>query len=162
MTETRFVDRGGWKSGPWDAEDDRYEWRSETGLPCLILRSNGTGALCGYVAVPPGHLLHGADYSDLEEHGGVEIEVHGGLTYSDRCAGRICHVPAPGEPDDVWWFGFDCAHGWDVCPMHDATYRRFGMAPSPFFEGRYYRDVAYVRAEVERLARQLSGRGGAR
>lgn len=35
------------------------------------------------------------------------LAVHGGLTYSDRCHDDICHVPAPGEPDDVWWFGFD-------------------------------------------------------
>ena len=25
-------------------------------------------------------------------------------------ASFICHIPGPGRPKDVWWFGFDCAH----------------------------------------------------
>jgi len=131
-------DRTGLPSGPWDTEPDRVEWRdTATGLPCLIVR-NDFGALCGYVSVPPGHPLHGVPYDD------VSVEVHGGLTYSDRCAGHICHEPAPGEPADVWWFGFDCAHGWDVVPRLNLR-----------FPGAQYRTVAYVRAECTRLAAAL-------
>ena len=28
----------------------------------------------------------------------------------------ICHIPDQGEPDDVWWLGFDCLHGGDLAP----------------------------------------------
>lgn len=70
---------------------------------------------------------------------------------------RICHVPAPGEPDDVWWFGFDCAHCWDVAPGVLALYARINMARPLVQRDETYRDVAYVRAEVEKLAAQLAG-----
>lgn len=78
------------------------------------------------------------------------IDVHGGLTYSGLCSGHICHVPKPGQPDNVFWFGFDCAHGGDGMP---------GMAGhltnEDNFFSRGYKDVAYVRREVEHLADQL-------
>ena len=131
------VDRTGWPPGPWDGEPDRIEWRHE-GLPCLILRGQ-FGALCGYVAVPPSHPCHGLGYDEVPAH------AHGGLTYSDACAGRICHVPREGEPDDAWWLGFDCAHAGDVVPAFRI-----------FLGDQEYRDVAYVRAEVESLAEQLT------
>ncbi len=57
------------------------------------------GHWCGYAAIEPGHPWHGRHYDD------VPAEAHGGLTYSDRCTGSVCHVPKPGEPDDVWWIG---------------------------------------------------------
>ena len=98
---------------PWLKEPDRVLFKYE-GFPCLLNRAP-TGAWCGYVGVPPGHPAHGKDYGD------VEVHVHGGLTYSDSCQedGPICHVPEPGEPDDVWWLGFDCAHYNDFAPKHD-------------------------------------------
>lgn len=145
---------------PWETEEDRYEWRDErTGLPCLIVR-NPEGALCGYVAVPPGHPWHGVAYSDCMstprcaepwcEHLPQErLRVHGGLTYSGRCEGYICHVPAPGAPDDVWWFGFDCAHAGDLVPRLSEIY------PGERWHCEY-RDVTYVRAEVALLAEQLA------
>jgi len=76
------------------------------------------------------------------------INVHGGLTYSDFCSGHICHVPKPGEPDNVFWFGFDCSHGGDVIP----SFREFDFKA---LMGETYKDVAYVRAQVEHLAGQL-------
>lgn len=140
------VDRDRWPVGPWDGEPDRVEWRSH-GMPCLAVR-NRMGAWCGYVAVGAGHPDHGRDYSD------VDADVHGGLTYSDRCAGPICHVPKAGEEDAVWWLGFDCAHAGDLVPALVATIGR-GM-----FGADRYRSLAYVRAEVERLAEQLAERAG--
>jgi hypothetical protein len=148
-TTERKVDRTGWDKGPWDDEPDRVEWRTAAGLPGLALRAR-SGNWCGYVAVPPGHPAHGAQYSDLD------VEVHGGLTYANRCAGRICHVPEPGEPDDVYWLGFDCAHAWDIRPADDAFWRKRGEEPMRF-DGSTYRTIAYVRAECESLARQLAG-----
>lgn len=129
-----------WDAGPWQDEPDRVEWRSRSGLPCLIVR-NHLGVLCGYVGVPPGHPLHGQHYAD------VPLDAHGGLTYSDACRGGICHVPAPGEPDAAWWFGFDCGHAFDLVP---------GMPDGLRLARDWtYRDVAYVTHEVNQLAEQI-------
>lgn len=133
------VNRANFHRGEWDGEPDRVEWRSPTGFPCLIVRNN-MGALCGYVGLPPGHPQHGADYNNVDG-----VDVHGGLTYSDRCSGHICHVAQPGEPDAVWWLGFDCAHLFDVWPLYGDDHEA------------EYRNIAYVTAEVERLAAQLAG-----
>lgn len=126
---------------PWMNEPDREEFE-HCGYPCLIQRSEGLFNFCGYVAVPPGHPDHGKEYND-----GIKVEVHGGLTYSNFCLNNICHTPKEGEPDNVWWFGFDCAHAGDYCPA------------VPYFRGRaIYRDINYVREEVKRLAEQLAKR----
>ena len=157
------IDRSGWSSGPWDAEPDKVQWVDATaGLDCLIVR-NRIGALCGYVGVGHGHPWHGAEYgyghsvgpkeADCESYCGhfpaALVDVHGGLTYSDRCqpsdnpAEGICHVPEPGRPEDVWWFGFDCAHAGDLVPgMH--------------YGGGLYWTVDMVTDEVRTLARQLA------
>lgn len=117
------------------------------GLPCLLVRHARLGQWCGYAAVPPTHPLHGCSYDD------VDVSVHGGLTYANACRGLICHVPKPGEPDNVWWFGFDCAHLWDLAPGMDATTRALGFERD---RDDVYRDLAYVRGQTERLAEQLS------
>jgi hypothetical protein len=140
MEETRVTyDKAAWGEGPWQTEPDRVEFE-HSGLPCLLVRGP-LGGWCGYAAVPPGHPLHGTPYND------VDVEVHGGLTYADRCQGHICHVPKPGEPDEVWWLGFDCGHYTDLLP---------GMTKYNFNQDGTYRDVDYVRAETERLAEQLA------
>ena len=136
------IDKSKWLRGVWDAEPDRVEW-TYRGMPCLIVRVQTHGGLCGYVAVPPGHPAHGKGYDD------VAVDIHGGLTYARGCGGHVCHVPAEGESDDVWWLGFDCAHCDDLCP-----------AMPTGIDDQVYRDVAYVRAEVESLADQLAAMGG--
>lgn len=135
--------KASWGAGPWQDEPDHVEWRDkDTGLPCMLHRNHG-GALCGYVAVNPGHAMHGKDY----DH--VGVDVHGGLTYASKCNGPLCHVAAPGEPDDVWWLGFDCAHYRDYVPGYASRF--------PHDEDReVYRDVAYVQAECASLAKQLA------
>lgn len=139
MSEERKYDKSRWEAGPWEDEPDKLEWRDEsTGLPCLIVRGP-VGALCGYVAVSPGHPWHGKHYD------GCDADVHGGLTYSDKCAGAICHAAKPGEPDDVWWLGFDCAHLGDFIP---------GIRDR--FEATTYKDIAYVRRECATLAGQVA------
>lgn len=175
MEETRTriekITRKGWSRGPWDNEPDRIEWRDARAvpvLPCLIVRGP-SGALCGYVAVPPGHPWHGKDH--------VDADVHGSITYTEKCqaGGHICHVPQLGESDDVWWVGFDCAHSGDGQPGRDADYRKiyadmlasedpevrsraWTFAERPGFgifgEEPVYRDERYVRRQVEKLADQ--------
>lgn len=143
------VERDGWPAGPWDDEGDREEWKTRAGFPGLIVR-NRMGSWCGYVAVPPGHPYYGRGYDD------VDVEVHGGLTYAAKCFGHICHVPEPGEPDDVWWLGFDCGHWMDISPDLLAVELRYeSLRRELDLELRHYRPTAYVRAEVERLAEQL-------
>lgn len=124
---------------PWENEPDREEFR-HYGLDCIMQRVESMGHWCGYVAVPPGHPLHGKDYWDLD------INVHGGLTYAAGCNDKICHEPKPGEPDNVWWFGFDCAHCDDLSP-YMARFR---------IHGAVYRDINYVRRETKDLAEQLA------
>ena len=149
--------------GPWTDEPDKIQWPdADTGLPCLIVRQDAFGSLCGYVGVPPEHPFHECGYDDLYDLYDVP-SVHGGLTFSGSCqvdehgpivetVGRVCHVPDPGEPHDVWWFGFDAAHYGDFSP-----YRI-----SPRYEGIFgaghmstYRDVPYIKTECRYLARWL-------
>lgn len=155
------LDRTDWAAGPWDTEPDKIQYQDEaTGYPCLIVR-NRYGALCGYTGIPDTHPWHGHDYTDLP----AQIEVHGGLTFAGPChdhpdEGRgICHIAAPGEPDNVWWYGYDCAHHLDIAPGMDATLRTIGAAPEtrPMRSGEAYRDVTYVKAQNALLAAQLHG-----
>lgn len=166
--EYHTVDKSGWGAGPWQSEPDKRQWQDEaTGLPCLIVRGP-VGALCGYVGVGAQHPLHSKDYSDPhcfpcgdhcsdDWHSNCRpesnFEVHGGLTFSGGCGHHenpgkgICHVPGEGEPDDIWWFGFDCAHYGDYAPSNRiSSLARDGV----------YRDFAYVQAEVTALAKQVA------
>jgi hypothetical protein len=166
------TDRTGWGPGPWDGEPDRIEWE-HAGRPCLMVRGP-SGAWCGYAAVDPGHPFHGISYSSYDidaENMTVEesdrrspeseIDVHGGLTYSGACSHSVCHVPKDGQPADVWWFGFDTAHAWDLAPGMQARLREL-YRDRPELGGAFtnsrdevYRDVAYVQAQVNHLAEQL-------
>lgn len=64
-----------------------------------------------------------------------------------RHAIGICHLPGAGEPERVWWFGFDCSHAGDVAPGYERSYSDHGDV---------YRDIEYVKAEVRSLAKQLA------
>lgn len=131
--------------GPWTDEPNRVEFEHK-GVPCLMVRQPGGWHWCGYAAVPPGHPWHGKGYD------GVEVDIHGGLTFADACGGLVCHVPKPGEPDNVWWFGFDCAHFDDLRPMDRVLLGdRFSFPGDP----DTYRDAHYVRAQCKRLAEQI-------
>lgn len=133
--------------GPWDSEPDRLEWRHR-GVPCLIVR-NQWGVLCGYAACPPGHPWHGMSHHD------VPASAHGGVNYSDGCSGLICHVPEAGEPDNVWWLGFDCGRIRDLNPAFDVVMKKVaGAKPLPFGV-RTYRDIAYVKDQCNHLAEQI-------
>jgi hypothetical protein len=139
--------------GPWDAEpDDHKEWR-HAGLPCIIKRG-GLGNWCGYVAVPPGHPAHQKGY----DH--VDVRVHGGLTYADKCQGDVCHVPRKGESDDVWWLGFDCAHAGDIVPGLEVTRAMYSTRmPRLNLTGPWqetYKTLEYVKKQTQSLARQLA------
>jgi len=150
------IDKTGWGDGPWQAEPDKEQWTDKaTGLPCLIKR-NDLGALCGYVGVPEGHPWFGKDYDDIQA-----ADVHGGLTYAGICQEgpedkTICHIPAPGEPDQMWWLGFDCNHCMDIAPGMKAHMTAIGLGQSLYPFGECYRTISYVKAECARLAEQAA------
>lgn len=141
-----IVDRSKWKPGPWDNEpEDRIEFEHR-GMACLMVRARH-GSWCGYAAIPPGHPAHGKDYDN------IDVDVHGGLTYANACQGAICHVAKPGEPDDVWWVGFDTAHCYDVSPG------MLGLGDMwPDDPMASYRDAKYVKRECQSLVEQLLAR----
>lgn len=152
------LDHGDVKAGPgpWWNEPDKRHWVDQaTDLDCLMVR-NRSGQWCGYVAVTEEHPLFGQDYE------AADVEVHGGLTFADFCDENapeghgICHMPLPGRPDKVWWFGFDTGHAWDISPILAVTcpelYRTYSGEAWP---ANSYKDVTYVQAECESLAKQL-------
>jgi len=66
------------------------EWTTKAGLKAAVIATD-MGHRCGYVSVPKDHPWHGKTYDE------AALDVHGGLTYA-------------GMRDDLWWFGYDCAH----------------------------------------------------
>jgi hypothetical protein len=154
------LDRSNWGAGEWDGEPDKVQWKdAATSMNCLMVRSYH-GNWCGYVGVPEGHPWHNRAYNEGEYPNTPEgiIEVHGGLTYSDHCQEgppeeTICHVPDPGEPDKLWWFGFDCSHCDDYSPALESRIREYGRS---YNRTGIYRHMEYVQEECARLAMQLA------
>lgn len=153
LKEYRTIDKSAWSPGPWQDEPDKIQWINEaTGFPCLIVRAPLHGALCGYVGVPDSHRFFEKIYEYIEEN--TTISVHGGLTFADHCqkgpdveTHGICHIPEPGQPDNVWWIGFDCAHAGDYNPAYEHRFKALGLG--------IYRNISYVRNQVTQLAAQL-------
>lgn len=84
------------------------------------------------------------------------ITVHGGLTFGGPGYNHGLDV-------SLWWFGFDCGHAWDYAPKMHALLNQlelekpwkkdWGIEDGPSFE--VYRDLPFVKHEVNRMARQL-------
>lgn len=145
-----------WPAGPWDSEPDKVQWPdTATGIPCLAVRHPRSGHWCGYVGVADGHPMYGKDYVD------VDLSVHWGLTFSAPCSPGddetrgICHVPGPGEPDHVWWLGFDCAHCDDYSPSDKKNEAERGY-PFTIMAHQQYRTLAYVGQQCAELAAQVA------
>ncbi len=152
MTSTDTLPKSAWGPGPWQDEPDEARWTDEaTGLRCAIIRSEVSGALCGYVEID-----HPSLCRSLEELEKLDFDVHGGLTWSGL---RF-------EDETGWWIGFDCGHAWDVMPAIDALLRKHGhQKPSRleqlvdaldggFFRSTY-KDIAFVRTQCAYLALQV-------
>jgi hypothetical protein len=150
------VDRTNWEPGPWDGEPDRTQWQ-HAGYACLMVRHPRHGNWCGYVGVDETNPAFSKSWKNKDEFPDLESDVN----YSDFCDGVICHVPAPGMPERVWWIGFDCGHAWDVHPgMHShlpaAIRERYREEDRSMMKGTVlcptYKTVAYVRKRVNALA----------
>ena len=150
IIEAPPIDKSTWPAGPWKTEPDRLQWQ-HAGYACLIVRGR-MGQLCGYVGVDETHPDFGKAYDDLD------VAVHGGLTYANECHGYICHVPEPGMPANVWWFGFDAAHCWDLIPgmlKYELEIPALQKYAERTRQEDTYRDLEYMKAETERLAEQF-------
>lgn len=156
---------------------DKLAWKDEaTGYECIIIRDTRDGYLRGFVGVDPAHPLYGFEHEAVPAD--LDIEVHGGLTYSAQCergpspaprllqeARSICHVqirpavyaPAANatdhrpEHDDAWWFGFQCNQVYDKVPGRVGDRMPFLAAET----GTTFRDESYVFGQVVDLAAQL-------
>jgi hypothetical protein len=145
--EYTTIYKSNWSFGPWQNEPDKVQWQDQTtGLPCLAVRNPYFGHWCGYVGVNENHKYFNANWDE------ISVDVHGGPTFSDFCQpteteeSGICHLPGEGEPDRVWWIGFDCNHSFDYAP-----------APmgGRFQSSRNYKSLIYVKEQCEKLALQL-------
>jgi hypothetical protein len=165
---------------------DKIAWRDPaSGYECIIMRKTRNGPLSGYVGIPPGHPLFAFDCDAVPAD--LEIEVHGGLSYSAICnegpsphrhlireAHTICHVPAGPERyaaiehateyradqahEKAWWFGFACDQVYDALPSTPAHSARFLERET----GAATRDEDYVYDQVVDLAAQLRAIGDGR
>lgn len=125
---------------PWEHEPNSEEWVDEaTGYKCLIWRHPTHGSLNGYVTIPRKHPLHGQNYDEINHF----VDVHGGLTYS--------HAEKRGK----WTVGFDCNHAEDFAPKMVMSLMKYVDSDVRHHLHETYRDWAYVKAEVEKLAQQL-------
>lgn len=143
-----------WGDGPWLSEPDRVSWVDPTTeRPCLVTRHE-MGYLCGYVAVDPGHPLHQADSDKLDS-------LAAPVDYSDFCqtgpGAKVCHVPAPGKPADVWWFGFHSGHYNQLTPMfYSPMMRNVLGAHRTAAPWEVYQGMARVITQVQALALELA------
>lgn len=124
------------KKYPWTDQPTQVDGEFH-GLTCKIIMHTISKHYCGYVGVPKDHPMHGKDYYMMD------IYVHGGLTFSDEAYWDDAN-------EELWFFGFDCSHSGDICKW---------MVDSGFDlsrEGAVWRDLDFVKAECEKLAKQLS------
>lgn len=158
---------------PWWTEDNKVDFEAED-FKCAM-RRGPLGSWCGYVGVPSNHPWFGLSYNSLikptkdmlgprdrQDFGSIDLlcaalsgknieeempislalRVHGGITYVEN------HEPY-GEPDGLWWFGFDCAHAGDLIPS-------FAEQRLTSCQNDVYRDQSYVATECQSLAAQLA------
>lgn len=127
---------------PWEREPDNEEWVHDlTGYKCTVWRHGTLGHLNGYVAIPRGHKAYGFNYDWLNDR---DVEVHGGLTYSEK-----------DKDTDEWVVGFDCSHAGDFSPKLVATMLEYTETDISHHMRDTYRTFEWVKEEVCSLARQL-------
>lgn len=125
------------KNLEWLSEPNKLEWEYE-GYRCVIIRNSNYGHLCGYVKVQYGHPWWGQNVGDDSIN---DIEVHGGITFSDNYLPikpyvRICNY---------WWLGFDAGHYDDIFP--------FGDKFDTTITNATYKNIEFIKNETEKLAR---------
>jgi hypothetical protein len=101
----------------------------------IIRRCPSLGTFMGYVEIPVTHPWAIADYFS------INVEVHGGLTYSAPVTGnRIPLLPIFGKKRVAWRIGFDCNHYCDlIVPL---------LTTGEGQEGRTYKGPDFVLKHV--------------
>lgn len=157
------------------------DWITPAGLRAVVIMGD-RGSRCGYVGVPKGHPLYGAEYgaetsalptpsdtAPIGKRGLITVlcaavegrmprspemafDVHGGITYSGGDDG----YPVA---SDLWWYGYDCAHYGDA-PSDEYRERMLAEYPDkPFMwcdgDG-IHRALDYCVGECESLASQIA------
>lgn len=123
---------------PWESEPDLVTYNLGR-YYCLIRRHPSLKHLCGYVGVIKSH-----PYYEKEYHS-IEIDVHGGLTFSDFIE----------EYPGYWFLGFDCAHLGDFIPSDLGFFQNMNAMIEPRKRYEYYRTISYVGKELENMVYQL-------
>jgi hypothetical protein len=151
------------------------DWITSAGLRAVVIMVEDMGHRCGYVGLPVEHPLFGVGYSDkspalkanmersTEKLSPIDVlcaaasepdelnsplymfEVHGGITY----AGKGDYPVA----SDLWWYGYDCAHGGDV-PRPEVVKAKY--PGRGYWEQGVHRSLDYCLFECESLAAQLA------
>lgn len=166
--EPHPIDRRGWPSGPWDAEPNLSAWTEpETGYACRAMRNFELGTWCGYVRLPPEHLLFGVAPNERlavppgwaekrarlgDDVGVIDVFIEGAKEDDGRLPLSLllaAHGGVNWAQDG--WIGFDCCHAGDIAP---------GLSAMTFPDA-VYRSLAFVRAETDQLAWQLKELGEA-
>lgn len=193
---------------PWKLEtENRLDWEFH-GYHCA-LRRNEWGSWCGYVGITSTNPLFKLGMSEPSEYlnarlktlnesymddktpvisimlemltnrklqptPAITLKVHGGITWAD------CHILYNPEDDNIWWFGFDCAHSTDLSPylkemteisltipeirefydnmtamLRTALGGDFNPDLEHYEDERTYRTMDYAKNETEELAQQL-------
>lgn len=152
-SEHHTSDKSSWDEGVWIDEPDAIFWVDKsTWYNCSIIR-NQFGALCGYVAVSRNNIY----YNDTDTPD--SFEVHGGITFNAIGFHDVTdYFPEYIRFRDLRIYGFDCAHGFDLCPGMVKVNRSLGLLPRGaelYSSLVLYKDVAFVINQVQNLAKQL-------
>jgi len=122
----------------WKDEPDEVYFEYK-GHKCAIYRHQSLGHLCGYVGMKK--------IEDFDEH---SVGVHGGVTYFVE-AENVFDEMKEYFSDDDYVIGFDTAHFDDLVP----SMANMGLG---ILSGGTYKDVFYVKKEIEGMVDQLQNR----
>ncbi|MEY4520810.1 MAG: hypothetical protein RLZZ499_3410 [Cyanobacteriota bacterium] len=113
---SNYLDKETWGPGEWQTEPDLATWIDPgTGYRAIVQRHEVFGTLNGYVGVDQNHPWYQVMFdSPLRSGGRIDtlIAVYGDLTFSGY---RSCDL-LEASPEELWYFGFDTAHCFDLCP----------------------------------------------
>lgn len=158
-----------WGYGEWLEEPDNVTFIHE-GIECIVIRIVAKeicghmfgGHLCGYIKIPDDHHFYSKNFMDFDN--GHDLDVHGGITYSEIDNKNHSYLPNEGH-----WIGFDCAHSGDYIPSMeylrktDPIFKQFNEG-SPIFK-KYkhlaifnpsYKNIAFCIDECKSMAEQIN------
>ena len=142
------IDFSGFEEGEWTNEPNRIDFTYK-GYDCIILRHPKLGHLNGYIGIPDTHKLFGIDYNSGDNYN-LFPNIHGGLTYSSGP-----HNWVDNGKEHIWWVGFDCAHGGDLCPFFTKDLGIPGIHKDKLGLLGNYRNIEYVISEIKQFIDHL-------